>query len=77
MLAKCKPEKIIPNWKFFEATSNVYFLVNDVEKIYKEFKENNATIDYELCIQPCGVKEFGIKYTGGYNIAFGQIQDMQ
>ncbi len=59
MFAKCKPEKIIPNWKLVEKTSNVYFLVNDVETIYNEFLSNGAVIDYELCIQPYGSKSLG------------------
>lgn len=73
MFAKCKPEKIMPNWKLVEATSNVYFWVDDVEEIYKEFISNGATIDYELCIQPYGVKEFGINDPDGYDVSFGQV----
>lgn len=73
MFAKCSPDKIIPNWKSVEATSNVYFWVDDVEEIYNEFVKNGATIDYELCIQPYGVKEFGINDPDGYDIAFGEV----
>lgn len=73
MFAKCDPGKIVPNWKSVQATSNVYFWVDDVEAIYKEFLSGGATIDYELCIQPYGVKEFGINDPDGYDIAFGQV----
>jgi len=73
MFAKCPPEKIVPNWKNVQATSNVYFWVNDVESIYKEFVSNGATIDWDLCIQPYGVKEFGINDPDGYDVAFGEI----
>lgn len=73
MFAKCEKSKIVPNWKLVEKTSNVYFWVDDVEAIYKEFISKDATIDYSLCIQPYGVKEFGINDPDGYDIAFGQV----
>jgi uncharacterized glyoxalase superfamily protein PhnB len=73
MFAEAPPDKIIPNWKIRDKTSNVYFWVDDVESLYNEFKSSGATIDYELCIQPYGVKEFGINDPDGYDIAFGQV----
>lgn len=73
MFAKCPPEKIKPNWNNVKATSNVYFWVNDVESIYKELVFKGATIDWDLCIQPYGVKEFGINDPDGYDIAFGEV----
>lgn len=73
MFAEAAPDKIIPSWKIRDKTSNVYFWVDDVESLYKEFKSSGAAIDYELCIQPYGVKEFGINDPDGYDIAFGQI----
>ncbi|MDQ3020290.1 MAG: hypothetical protein M3R36_06940 [Bacteroidota bacterium] len=47
--------------------------MDNVEELYKEFISNKATIDYELCIQPYGVKEFGINDPDGYDIAFGEV----
>ena len=73
MFAKCPAEKIVPNWKNVQKTSNVYFWVDDVETLYKEFVSGGATIDWDLCIQPYGVKEFGINDPDGYDIAFGEI----
>jgi uncharacterized glyoxalase superfamily protein PhnB len=73
MFAKCPAEKIVPNWKNVQKTSNVYFWVDDVETLYNEFVSIGATIDWHLCIQPYGVKEFGINDPDGYDIAFGEI----
>lgn len=73
MFAKCKPENIIPNWKLVEKTSNVYFWVDNVDELFREFSDAGATIDYGLSIRDYGVKEFGINDPDGYDIAFGQV----
>jgi len=73
MFCKSPPENIIPNWKNVQATSNVYFWVDDVEALYEEYKTSGAKIDWDLCIQPYGVKEFGINDPDEYDIAFGQV----
>jgi len=66
------PKHIIPHYKVVPKMWNIYFLVDDVEAIYAELKERGATIDYELCVQEYGVKEFGVQDLDGYDIAFGQ-----
>lgn len=73
MFSKAPQEQIKPNWKIVEKTCNVYFWVNDVETLYKEFIENGANIDYSLYTAPYGVKEFGINDPDEYDIAFGEI----
>lgn len=73
MFAKCDESKIVPNWNLVEKTSNVYFYTDNAEELYKEFLESGADIDWHLCIQPYGVKEFGINDPDGYDIAFGEI----
>jgi uncharacterized glyoxalase superfamily protein PhnB len=73
MLCNAPADKILPNRKIVKNIWNVYYWVDDVEKICEEFKISGATIDYELCIKPYGVKEFGIIDPDGYDIAFGQI----
>ena len=65
-------EAIRPHYKVVENMWNVYFWVNDAEATYQELKERGATIDYELCDQPYGCREFGIQDLDGYDIAFGQ-----
>ena len=67
------PSEIKPYWKIREKTSNIYFWTDDVETLYKEFKESGATIDWDLYTAPYGVKEFGINDPDGYDIAFGEI----
>ena len=73
MFSNAPAEQIKPNWKIVDKTSNVYFWVNDVEALYKEFIKSGATIDYELYTAPYGVKEFGINDPDEYDIAFGEI----
>ncbi len=73
MLAQCSEDKIVPFWKLVEKTPNAYFWVDDAESLFEEFKSGGAKIDYELCLQPYGVKEFGISDPDGYDISFGQI----
>ena len=73
MFADAKPGDIKPNWKIREKTSNIYFWTDDVESLYKEYKENGATIDWDLYTAPYGVKEFGINDPDGYDIAFGEV----
>ncbi len=69
------PKHIVPHYKVVNNMWNVYFWVDDVEAIYQEFKQSGAKIDYELCLQPYDVKEFGIQDLDGYDIAFGQDLD--
>ena len=69
------PAKIVPNYKSVPNMWNIYFWVDDVEAVYAELKERGATIDYELCDQPYGCREFGVQDLDGYDIAFGQDLD--
>jgi catechol 2,3-dioxygenase-like lactoylglutathione lyase family enzyme len=62
-----------PNWKIVEKTSDVYFWVDDVETLYKEFIKSGAKIDYELYTAPYGVREFGVNDPDEYDISFGEI----
>lgn len=73
MLKQVEDEKfIVPHYKAAKNMWNVYFWVDDADKLYKELKNLGATIDYELCNQPYGCREFGIQDLDGYDIAFGQ-----
>lgn len=65
--------EIKPYWKIVDKMWNVYFWVDDVEKIYREFIVNGAKIDYSLYTTPYNVKEFGIIDPDEYDIAFGEI----
>lgn len=73
MFSKADPMLIKPNWKIAEKTSNIFFWVDDIETLYKEYIDKGATIDYELYIAPWGGKEFGINDPDEYDISFGEI----
>ena len=73
MLKQVEDEKfIVPHYKAVKNMWNVYFWVDDADKLYEELKNLGATIGYELCNQPYGCREFGIQDLDGYDIAFGQ-----
>jgi uncharacterized glyoxalase superfamily protein PhnB len=73
MLSQVEDSKyIVPHYKAVEKMWNVYFWVNDANRLYEELKESGANIDYDLCDQPYGCREFGIQDLDGYDIAFGQ-----
>ena len=63
---------IVPHYKVVDKLWNIYFWVNDAEAMYEELKNLGATIDYDLCEQPYGCREFGIQDLDGYDVAFGQ-----
>lgn len=63
---------IRPNYEAVEDMWNAYFWVDNVDAIYQDIRERGAKIDYELCDQPYGCREFGIRDLDGYDIAFGQ-----
>ncbi len=73
MLKQVEDSKyIVPHYKAAENMWNVYFWVNDADKLHRELKSLGAKIDYGLCNQPYGCREFGIQDLDGYDIAFGQ-----
>lgn len=69
------PKAIVPHYKVVENLWNAYFWVDDAAALYAELKARGAIIDYELCEQPYGCREFGIQDLDGYDIAFGQDLD--
>lgn len=62
-----------PHWRVVEQMWNVYFSVEDIEALYKEFQQRGASIDYKLGLKPYGVKEFGIQNLDDHDIAFGEV----
>ena len=50
---------IIPRWTVSSGLWDMYFWVDDVDMLYKEFVERGAKIDYGLCDQRYGCREFG------------------
>jgi hypothetical protein len=68
---------IIPRWNISPSLWDVYFWVDDVEELYREFLGRGAKIDYELCDQPYGCREFGTQDIDGHDIGFGQIMSRE
>ncbi len=67
-----KPEHVIPHWTVSDKMWNVYFWVENVDALHDEMKSRGAIIDYGLCDQPYGCREFGIQDLDNYDIGFGQ-----
>ena len=64
---------IVPYWKIKSMLWNAYFWVDDARSMFEEMKSRGARIDYDLCEQPYGVREFGIQDLDDHDIAFGQV----
>ena len=47
---------IVPRWTVSAGLWDMYFWVDDVDALYKEFVERGAKIDYGLCDQPYGCR---------------------
>ncbi len=64
--------QIVPRSTISEGLWDVYFWVDNVEALYEEFVRRGARIDYGLCDQPYGCREFGAQDIDGHDIGFGQ-----
>ena len=64
---------VIPHWTVADGLWNIYFWVEDVDALHREFVARGATIDYDLCDQPYGCREFGTQDLDGHDIGFGQV----
>ena len=67
------PKHVVPHWTVADKLWNIYFWVNDVDALHAEFVQRGAAIDYGLCDQPYGCREFGTQDLDGYDIGFGQV----
>lgn len=59
-------------WQVVENMWNVYIRVDDVDALCAEVEERGAELDYTLCNQPWGMREFGLQDPDGHDIGFGQ-----
>jgi uncharacterized glyoxalase superfamily protein PhnB len=64
---------IVPYWKVGDGLWNAYFWVDAVDALFDEIKARGATIDYGLCDQPYGVRDFGVRDPDDQGIGFGQV----
>jgi predicted enzyme related to lactoylglutathione lyase len=67
------PKHVVPHWTVSDKLWNVYFWVTDVDALHAEFVRRGAKIDYGLCDQFYGCREFGTQDLDGHDIGFGQI----
>ena len=56
-----------------EGLWNAYFWVDDVAALFEELRGRGAPIDYGLCDQPYGVREFAVRDPDRQTIGFGQV----
>lgn len=74
MIKQIEDQKhIVPRWTVSPGLWDMYFWVDDVDALYREFVERGAKIDYGLCDQPYGCREFGTQDIDGHDIGFGQV----
>ncbi len=66
------PKHVVPHWTVADKLWNIYFWVSDVDALHSEFVSRGAKIDYGLCNQSYGCREFGTQDLDGHDIAFGQ-----
>jgi uncharacterized glyoxalase superfamily protein PhnB len=59
-------------WTVSKGLWNIYFWVSDADALHAEFVAKGAKIDYPVCDQPYGCREFGVQDIDGYDIGFGQ-----
>ena len=67
------PAHVVPHWTVSDKLWNAYFWVTDADALYHELKARGAKIDYGLCTQDYGCREFGVQDLDGYDLGFGQI----
>jgi hypothetical protein len=66
-------QTITPYWRVSPGLWNAYFWTDDARALFEEIKGRGAIVDYELCEQPYGVLEFGIRDLDDQDIGFGQV----
>jgi len=69
------PRQVVPHWTLLPKLANIYFWVSDVEGLYGELMARGAILDYGLCDQPYGCREFGVRDLDDYDLSFGQTSE--
>src|SRR5258707_971320 len=50
---------------------DAYVWVDNVEGLYREFKEKGVRIARDICVQPYGNRDFDVEDCNGYRLCFG------
>ena len=56
-----------------EGLWNAYFWVDNVDAMFEDLRKRGATLDYGICDQPYGVREFAVQDPDRQTIGFGQV----
>ena len=67
-----RADHIVPHWNVSDKLWNIYCWASDVDALHAEFVERGAIIDYGICDQPYGCREYCTQDIDGYDIGFGQ-----
>lgn len=67
------PKHVIPHWTVSDKLWNIYFWVSNVDALHAECVSRGTKIDYGLCNQSYGCREFGAQDLDGHDIGFGQV----
>ena len=65
--------RIVPYWETSEGIWNAYFWADDVKSLFEDVQTRGATIEYGLCDQFYGVREFAVRDPDKQSIGFGQV----
>ena len=66
-------QPIVPRRSQRESLFDAYFWVDDAKAEFASATERGARVDYEPCLQPYGVLEFGLIDPDDHLIGFGQV----
>ncbi|HET6606057.1 MAG TPA: VOC family protein [Rhodopila sp.] len=69
------PERIVPHKSVAPGLWDLYFWVEDVDALHEELAGRGANIEYGLCDQAYGCREFAVLDLDGHSVGFGQIID--
>lgn len=66
---------VVPRRTQRESLFDAYFWVDDARAEFEQLRARNARVDYEPCLMPYGVLEFGILDADDHLVGFGQVMD--
>lgn len=68
-----KPKEIRPNYPLHrEDALDIFCMVEGIDSLFEQFKQNGASLRYELRVTSYNMKEFAIVDPDGYSIGFGE-----
>jgi predicted enzyme related to lactoylglutathione lyase len=68
-------DTVVPRREQRESLFDAYFWLDDAATEFAASKARGAQVDYEPCLQPYGVLEFGLLDPDNHLIGFGQVMN--